>query len=311
MGEREVAKDLSGRSEEIYPYLAGQLNDKVWALDVRREADVRALMRAWAVGDQPNQPVMQGDRTTGASVPSIAVIPVHGMINHRFDFGSWMRSTIAIRAEVDDALNDPNVAAIILDVDSPGGIVDGTPELFDYLMGVRGTKPIIAVANTLMASGAYYIAAAADEIVVTPSGEVGSIGVFLLHVDFSRMLDAEGITPTFIRQPPAKAEGNPWEPLSEDALEHFQGQVDTLYGEFVKAVAKGRGVKVSDVRSGFGEGRTVLAQEAKEVGLVDRVATFEQVVAGLSRQVKSGRRPRSDRDLVALSLARFRPQPPA
>jgi membrane-bound ClpP family serine protease len=82
--------------------------------------------------------------------------------------------------------NDPNVKAVVIDVDSPGGSVDGVAELFDQIYSARGSKPITAISNTLMASAAYWIGTAADELVVSPSGQVGSVGVYMVHDDFSK-----------------------------------------------------------------------------------------------------------------------------
>ncbi|HEX7050180.1 MAG TPA: phage major capsid protein, partial [Longimicrobiales bacterium] len=135
-------------------------------------------------------------------------------------------------------------------------------------------------------SAAYWIGTAASEFVVTPSGEVGSIGVYGVHLEFSRMLEMDGVTATVIRAGEHKAEGNPFEPLSPDALAHMQAQIETYYDAFVRAVARQRGVSVSRVLRDWGQGRTALAEQAVELGMADRIATLEEVLAdvGIDRR---------------------------
>jgi len=178
------------------------------------------------------------------------------------------------------AAKDQSVTRIVIDVDSPGGAVAGVPELAAEIRAARGAKPITAVANGLAASAAYWLATQADEVVITPSGEVGSIGVFAAHIDMSRALDQAGITPTLISAGKYKTEGNPYQPLSDEARAAIQARVDDFYGMFVKDVAKGRGVSVDAVRFTFGEGRTVGARQAVDLGMADRVATLAEVLRG-------------------------------
>jgi signal peptide peptidase SppA len=218
----------------------------------------------------------------------VAVLPLFGMISHRanmmqeFSGGTSVdQFTSAFR----QALKDPNVKAIVIDVDSPGGSVDGVEELAAEIFQARGQKPITAIANTLMASAAYYIACSASDLVVTPSGLVGSIGVYMAHTDTSEKDAKEGVKTTVISAGKYKAEGAAGKPLGDEGVAYAQSIVDSFYDQFVKAVARGRSVQASAVRSGFGEGRVVPAKQAVELGMVDRVATFDQVLAkyGVSR----------------------------
>ncbi len=230
-----------------------------------------------------------GNGTGGA----VAVIHIHGPITQRNSLMSMIfggTSTLGISAALRQALADPDVGSILLDIDSPGGTVSGVPELAAEILAARGSKSIVAVANSFAASAAYWIASAADEIVVTPSGEVGSIGVVAVHMEQSRRLEKEGITPTIMRAPANKFGGNPFEPLSEETRDHIQSQVDEFHAMFVAAVAKGRGVGVGQVRGGFGQGRVVLAKEAVKLGMADRVATIEQTVARMMGGRRGGMR---------------------
>ncbi len=176
---------------------------------------------------------------------------------------------------------DPAVSAVVLNFDSPGGSVSGVPELAGDILKSRGQKPVVAIANHLCASAAYWIATAADEMVCTPSSECGSVGVLSAHQDLSGALEQAGIKTTLISAGKYKTEGAPFGPLGEEALAAIQARVDDYYGMFTAAVAKGRGVPVAQVRSGFGEGRVVGAKEAVAQGMADRIDILEGVVAEL------------------------------
>jgi signal peptide peptidase SppA len=208
---------------------------------------------------------------------SVAVIPVIGPVSYRSDWFSEMFGGAAVSSianQLRRAAADPNVTVIVMPIDSPGGSVYGLQELAAQIRGARASKPVITVADPMAASAAYYIGAQGTEFVVTPSGEVGSIGVFMMHVDVSKALADEGITITFISQGKYKTEGNPYEPLSEDAAAALQTTVDHYYSQFIADVAKGRGMAKSDVLAGFGQGRMLTAPDALSAGMVDRVGTL-------------------------------------
>lgn len=216
---------------------------------------------------------------------AVAVIPLTGVITPRASFLSWLfgggGGLIDFRDAFREALGSADVGAIVIDVDSPGGLIDLVPETADEIRAARGEKPIVAVANTMAASAAYWIATQADELVVTPSGDVGSVGVYMVHEDWSGWNEQQGIQPTYISAGKYKTEGNPDEPLSDEARADWQQEVDDLYAMFVDGVAAGRDVSAATVRDTYGEGRTLLAARALQAGMVDRVETFENVVRGL------------------------------
>ncbi len=219
---------------------------------------------------------------------AIARIEVYGVIEQRSDFWSDMFGGVGldrVRAEFHAALVDPDVKGILLDIDSPGGVVAGTPELAREIRAARGQKPILAVANTVAASAAYYLGAQADEFSVTPSGQVGSIGVVYLHTDLTGMAEKQGVSFRLFRSQPRKADANPYESLSEEAAADIQSKVDSYDAMFVADVAAGRGVSEDRVRSGYGQGRMFLATEALAAGLVDRVET---IGAGMARLASGG-----------------------
>lgn len=236
----------------------------------------------------PGVPVDAAVRGAGSVVTSggIAVIPVLGTITQRAnmlsDF-SGGTSTDKLRAAISMALADDSIGSILLDIDSPGGSVAGTPEIADFIFKARERKPIVAHANSLAASAAFWIGTSASEFVMSPSADVGSIGVLTTHTDVSAADEAEGIKRTIISAGKFKVEGNPFEPLGEEALTAIQSRVNEFYGMFVAAVARGRGVKAGAVTEGMGEGRTVGASEALAQNMVDRVETMHETIERLSK----------------------------
>lgn len=251
---------------------------------------------AVAHGDQPDgDPDEHGTQAANGrmrpSAGGVAVIPIHGRITPR-PMGGLLgmllggTSVSELRSMLRGAVADDAIGSIVFDVDSPGGRVDGIPELGDEIREARGRKPIVAAANTFAASGAYWLASQADELLVAPSGQVGSIGVFTSHTDFSKMDERLGLNTTLIAAGKYKVEGNPYEPLSDEARDAMQAMVDDYYSMFVDAVAAGRDVDRDDVAGGFGQGRMVLAEAAVAEGMADDVGTLEDAIAraaGLGR----------------------------
>ncbi|KGC58609.1 signal peptide peptidase SppA [Burkholderia pseudomallei] len=223
---------------------------------------------------------------------AIAVLPFYGIAVQRTDdlgeaFGllSLLRFAQSFRA----ALADDSVGGILIDVDSPGGSIYGVAELADEVYRARNRKPVFAIADSLAASGAYWIASAASQFYVTPSGEVGSIGVVTAHQSVSKAFEKAGIETTLISAGRYKTEGNPFEPLGADARRHVQNRVNDYYRMFISAVAKHRSVTESAVRNGFGQGRLLDAERAKREGMVDGIATLDDVVRRLARRIGQGK----------------------
>lgn len=215
---------------------------------------------------------------------SVAVLPLRGVISQRANLitqASGGTSAEAFGKAFQGAIESDSVKAVVLDIDSPGGIVHGTAELANLIFAARGRKPIVAVANAQADSGAYFIGSQADEFVSIPTGLVGSIGVIAEHIDRSKAEAMAGLKTTLIAAGKFKVEGNPHEPLSTAGRQHAQTLVDSFYEMFVGAVARGRGVSAEAVRDGFGQGRTLGSKAALAAGMIDRIATLEEVVTQL------------------------------
>jgi|TARA_R110002110_G_scaffold92311_7_gene240703 signal peptide peptidase SppA len=273
-----------------YKRVLNFLRSEPWAITHEKLAEIEGLIELKVQGitmsaEEIHARIGDVARQSSSKQGSIAVIPLHGVISHRaggLNESSGGISTERFAGHFRQALQDDSVRSIVIDVDSPGGTIAGVTELHQEIMAARGQKPIVAHVNALSASAAYWIASAADEIWSTPSGTVGSIGVITSHLDVTKAEESEGMTRTVIAAGKHKAEG--FGPLTDDAIGYLQVRVDEAYTTMVSDIALGRGRRVSEVRDGFGEGRVVSATAAKRMGMIDRIATFDQAIDRLSQR---------------------------
>ena len=280
-----------------------------WAILPEKLAAIQALLALRAAGGHVSAEeigaVTNGRHVAGPSrAGAVAVIPVYGTIHQHAGLmaeSSGGTATETIGEGLRAALADPTIGGIVLDIDSPGGAVSGVDELASEIFASRGPKPIIAVANSLMASAAYWIGSQADEVWVTPGGEAGSIGVYAAHEDVSQALEREGVRVSLVSAGRYKTEGNQFEPLTEEGRATLQGRVDAYYQMFVAAVARGRNRAEATVRNGFGEGRVLGAQAAVDAHLADKVGTLAEAIDRASRL--SQRRARAQADALRLRIA--------
>jgi signal peptide peptidase SppA len=279
----------------LRPYVLRAFVQTPWAILPEKLAVLEEIVMRHALGEKLNAEEVQA-RIHGASRPeprtvhqdgqsqvnTVAVLPLFGTIFPRGNLMTQVSGATSAETfgkQFAALLEDPKVDAIVLDVDSPGGNIQGIEEVSKQIYDARGTKPIVAVANHTMASAAYWIGSAADEVVTTPSGEVGSIGVFTVHEDVSAALAQEGVKLTLVQAGKYKTEGNPYEPLSEEGKAYYQEQVNQAYENFVAAVARNRGVSAETVKADFGEGRMAGAAQAIEKGMADSVGTLDGTIA--------------------------------
>ena len=217
----------------------------------------------------------------------IAVIPIHGTLVKRtlgLEPSSGLASYAGVGAMLEAALADPRVGGILLDVDSPGGEASGSFDLARHVREVSRVKPVWAVANDAAFSAAYAIACAAERLVVTETGGVGSIGVIALHVDQSERDATEGYHYTAITAGAHKNDFSPHEPLTDTARETLQGEVDRLYALFVGHVAAMREVPAAEVRAT--DAALYFGPLAVAAGLADAVGTLETTLAELSAHLQ-------------------------
>jgi len=216
----------------------------------------------------------------------ILTVPVAGVLLNKFPWAiGWATGYEYIYEAMKRGMKDDDVKGIALLIDSPGGMVSGNFDLVDRMFAMRGEKPIMAFASDSAYSAAYSIASAADKISVSRSGGVGSIGVVTLHVDYSQMLENQGIKVTFIFAGKHKVDGNAYEPLPADVREKIQARIDGLYSEFVSIVARNRNMDEKAVRAT--EADTFMASEAIANGLADEAGSFDDAFAAFAANVNS------------------------
>lgn len=278
-----------------YPQVIGALCGQAWAIQPEKmDAILAFLNHRLSTGNSLAIDAAQKSATSFRNVSgNIAIVPVYGTIMPHPDIMnefSGGTSTDAIGAMFDRAMADPSVGAVILDVHSPGGSVYGVQELSNKIYGARGIKPIVAMVNSFDASAALWITSAADEIVMSPSSEIGSIGVLAIHQEASRLEEAMGVKTTIVKAGQFKAEANEHEPLSDDARGSIQSAVDRYYTSFVADIARNRGVTAAYVEKNFGQGRMMGAEEAVKVGLADRIGTLEDVILGMQTKTAAKRK---------------------
>lgn len=279
------------RGELRFKNILSAVASTKWAILPEKLETICALLNSRAAGiaatKEEIQAAMMGQDSVyaGEPVSSVAVLPVYGVVSQRMTLMAEFCGGFSCHSLTTDlraAVADPAIKTIVLDIDSPGGSVTGVPELCAEILKLREQKEIIAVSNGMAASAAYWIAASCSKIVVTPSGEVGSIGVYQMHQDVSGALDKAGVAISFIKAGQFKTDGNPYEPLSDSARTDMQDGVNAFYEMFVEGVAAGRGVSVEKVKADFGQGRMLMAKDAVAAGMADSIATLDEVLAGLT-----------------------------
>lgn len=294
----------------MYPNLLNAFLSAPWAILPAKLAEIRAFLVLKAQGGtvdaeeirhivagrrkpvaqdrfddaQENFPATRGRLGNVQMAGRVAVLSVMGTICQHagsMECASGGISTEKIGAALDGLAADRTVKCVVMVFDSPGGAVFGVEELGRKILSLRNEKKIVAVADSLCASAAYWLASQCSEVVCTPGGQIGSIGVLAAHEDMTAAYEQAGVKPTLITSTPYKAEFAQEVALSEEARAELQKTVDAYHALFVAAVARGRGCSEARVRSEFGQGRMVMAAEAKDRGMCDTVATLEKTLTRL------------------------------
>lgn len=267
----------------LYRHHHGQQIDPL-SVAVAVEKEERQPTRLIAV--ETGETLVAESPKAGQVAKYIAVLPMYGvLVQHAglmtdFSGGTSLQEWSEEFRRLDA---DPSVGWIVIDTHSPGGSIYFVEETSDliYRARERGQTKIIQVANSMAASAAVWIGTAAGEVVVTPGGEYGSIGVITQYVDQSAWNEQQGIKVTYVRTPAGKARFTGDEPLTEEMLATLTERNDQAYERFVKAVARNRGVTPATVKSDFGQGEMMSPAEAKKAGLIDRIASLQDVIDGL------------------------------
>lgn len=323
LAERQITRDQDdapyGLSRSRYDNILRFVGDTPWAMEPSALTVILAVINERSHGykasaDEVRERIGLVERAE-PSTPSespVRVIDIIGPIVPRADLlgdVSGMTSVAGIQAQLRDALASDDVERILLNIDSPGGSVSLIPELADEIRAARDVKPITAVANTMAASAAYWLGAQASEFYVSPSGVVGSVGVYTAHDDMSAMNEKLGVSTSLISAGEYKTEGNPYEPLTDEARGYMQNRVDQFYDMFTSAVAKGRGTDKKTVQADYGKGRTLLAHDALSAGMVDGVASFDQTLSRLEKTKGVKRSADSESERSVATTRTIEPEP--
>ena len=213
----------------------------------------------------------------------VAILTVIGSLVNR---GAWVGASSGLVSyegfmhQITTAAEDSRVDSILVDIDSPGGEATGCFEAAAAVRKAAEKKPVYFLANSMCCSAAYGLASGATKRYIIASGIGGSIGVVLMHLDFSVYLHNEGVKPTLIHAGAHKVDGNPYEPLPADVRSDLQSEVNQFYDLFVGCVAEGTGLSEKAIRAT--QARTYIGAEAVKVGLFDQVATIEEILASLT-----------------------------
>jgi protease-4 len=243
--------------------------------------------------------------------PKVAVVEIEGII---------VDGAAAVR-ELREHADNPSIKAVILRINSPGGVVAPTQEIFAAIQRARKAgKPVVASLGAVAASGGYYVAVAADRIYANPGTLTGSIGVVMQLANLEGLLKKVGVDYVVVKAGAYKDVGNFARTMSPEERKMLQALLDDVYSQFVEAVSEGRGLEKKDVLA-FAEGRIYSGQQALALKMVDELGGFEEAVEAAGKLANISGRPKlvyprkkfSFRDLVEsrLGLAGISPLLPA
>ena len=214
--------------------------------------------------------------------PGVAVVEVHGVIGTRVPIPVYERL-------FDSIAKSKRYAALVLDIDSPGGSASGSEVLYYSLKKVAETKPVVAYVRGLGASGGYYLCCAASRVYALPSAMVGSIGVIYLRPILQQLLGKIGVEFSVFKEGRLKDMTGFWRGPTDEEEEKFQGLLTEIYDTFVSVVCEGRSIEEEQVRE-LATGEVFTARRGKELGLVDEFGGFDQALASAAQL--GGARPR-------------------
>ncbi len=273
-----------------------------WALPPDRLAVMAGVVARWYsgapkamddedYGKQKTAYEMRREQAARMSAGGVAVVSCYGVIVQRAGMMTeWCggTSTQQLTAWLRELERDESVQQILVDYDTPGGSVYGVAEAGAEIRRIKAVKPIVGISNSLCASAGYWLGSQCSEFYITPGGEAGSIGVYQMFQSWAKYMEELGVDTKFLSAGKYKVEGNPYQPLSEEAEAFLVSRVKEYYDDFVSAVAKGRGVSVEAVRNGMGQGRVLGAQACVAEKMADGVMTFEEVMRKMQRSIKTG-----------------------
>lgn len=266
-----------------------------WAIEPAKLLEIQAIYATHLRGEKIDIGALEaklGRPLANEPVPytiqdGVAILSVEGVMAKRMNLFSQISGGVSTQLATRDLLQaaaDPAVHSIIQVYDTPGGTVDGTQAFANTIRQVGQTKPVIALADGVMASAGVWAGSAANQIYIADTTtQVGSIGVVAQHVDLSGRDALAGIKRTEVFAGKYKRIASDTGPLTKAGLQSIQDQVDYTYGLFVQAVATHRGVSVDQVLADMADGRMFIGEQAIAAGLVDGVSTLDALVEKLNQ----------------------------
>ncbi len=254
----------------------------LWTVLAAALAACAPQIRIDLLGEDKLQEVVLVDSRTKDKV---LMIDIDGTISSALETGflSREKSVVArVFERLERAARDPQVKALILRLDTPGGEVTASDIIYHEVLRFkeRTGRPVIGLMMSVAASGGYYIASACDVIVAHPSTLTGSIGVISVFPSVEALMSKVGVKVDVVKSGPAKDSGSPFRDMTEEDRKIFQGIVDEYYEGFLKVVARGRGDKVPAAKlRAIADGRIYTAPQALELGLIDAVGYFDDAFA--------------------------------
>lgn len=267
--------------------MANKSNPKkeLWAGTIDSLHEAQAASEKMAAMTDVNAPVSERLSIVGG----VGVIQISGsLVNNDSPWNKYMGVTSYndIRSALAEAVGNPLIKQIVLDINSGGGAVSGITDTAALIAQInKFVKPVVAYTGGVMASGAYWLGASAGRIVASDVAVVGSIGVITSHMDYSKMYEDDGVKATVIRAGKYKQLNSPLEPLSDIGLSEIQSQLEQVYSVFVQHVADSRSVSYSVADTQMAQGREFIGASALTAGLVDSVSTFDALMSELVTKV--------------------------
>jgi protease IV len=306
------------RKRRKWPWIVGGVAAFIFLGLVVAGAVAVALLVGGGGGGVSSSSNYTEEYVSGEGTEKVAVIPVEGTITADLGGTAGALPTTTpggLQDALDQASDDESVEAVILEINSPGGGVTASAEMRDSILDFKEETdlPVVVSMADTAASGGYYIAAPADEIVAYESTLTGSLGVYIGLLNISEAAERYGITQEYVRSGEFKTMGDPFRELSEDEREIFQSIVDQDYEEFVDVIVEGRDLPEDEVRE-IADGRVYSGLQARELGLVDEIGDLDraaEISAGLA-EIEDPRIVRyvQEPGLGSLLMARLQPQPP-
>lgn len=232
----------------------------------------------------PQMQPLREKTVQGTAAEKILMIDVSGIIAEKSSdggpFGASEDLVVRLKEELSMAAEDSHVKALLLRINSPGGTVTASDVIYHELLAFKAKHrvPIVAVIMDVGASGGYYVASAADRIIVHPTSVTGSVGVIMLRVNAEGLLQKIGVEASAIKSGSKKDIGSPFRPMTEEERAIFQGMIDGFQSRFLEVVTKSRGALSADRLKLVADGRVLTGPQAVQLGLADQVGYLDDAI---------------------------------